>query len=209
MTDVFVGRIFFGKVSEKVVAGLVNTTVSANNCTAFSFILAAVASLFFLFGQWEYLLGGVILLYVSELFDFVDGDLARAKGNQSKYGALFDSTSDTIKKPMLIFSIAFGAFFLTQNFLILPIAFFAMVNLYFVDTSRPLIENIVGKPSAAIPVKGNLVFGMLDTLVIIILFGALINQIFWVIVLITVLLTLVSAKRLIEIYKIMKKERRK
>lgn len=206
MTDVLAGRIFYRNTSTWIVKKLVNTSVSPNQCSLFSFLLSLVAGGFFLLGVWPALIIGAIIWHIGELFDFVDGDLARAKGMASKFGELGDTTFDSLKKPLLIYSLAFGYFFIYGDVLILLLATIAMVNLYFIDITKYAYEKAKEEKKAVISVgSGGVVIGYLDTLSVIAIIGVVFNQTFWVLVAFAFLPIIISVKRAISIYKLIKK----
>ncbi len=207
MTDVLFGKLFYRKPSAKIVKVLVYTDVTPNQCSLFSFILSVVAACFFLLGAWPALIIGAIVWHVGELFDFVDGDLARAKGMSSKFGGLCDATFDALKKPLLIYSLAFGFFFLYGNLLILLLATLAMVNLYFIDISRYSIERAKGENDSVIGVGSNgTVVGYLDTLSIVAVVGAVFNQTFLILLFFAFAPIIISIKRMIEVYKLVRSD---
>lgn len=174
MTDAFVAKILYRKYSYAIVRLLLNTGITPNQITAVSLLLAFIGSAFFLLGEWRFLIIGAFFWVIGEIFDCVDGDLAQAKNLCSRFGAFFDSVADTIKKPLIIASLAFGYFTLNKEPIALLLAILAIANIYIIEDLRNYLNTAIGfKVHYAI--KGTS-FGLLDTTVAIIFFCALANQ---------------------------------
>jgi hypothetical protein len=75
------------------------TSLTPNQVTLISFILAIISGVAFWFG---YFILGAFLYQLSYIFDIVDGSLARIKKISSAYGAFLDVFTDWIKAPLLM-----------------------------------------------------------------------------------------------------------
>ncbi len=76
--------------------------VHPNTVTYFAFALGLVSAYIIATGR-VYL--GVFLLFVSQIFDCVDGDLARMAGKTSRYGAFIDRVFDRFVDAAIIIAI--------------------------------------------------------------------------------------------------------
>ncbi len=201
MTDVLFGKIFLRKYSHLIVKYLVKTRVTPNQVTFVSFLLAVLGSFFFIWGTWANLIVGALVWLVSELLDFVDGDLARAKKMVSISGKLCDIIGDTLKKPLIIASLSYGYFALHNAPIALLLGMLAITNIFLIEVLRSYIAEVTNDRKPIWKVRKT-VFGMLDTIVIIVLFGALANQLFVVLVLLAFVPIIIWAKKVHEALKI-------
>ncbi len=76
---------------ERPMAALARTGVSANAVTTLGFLVTVSAGVAFFFGKIQ--TGGLLVL-LGGVLDVVDGAVARAAGQASKFGSFYDSTLD-------------------------------------------------------------------------------------------------------------------
>jgi CDP-diacylglycerol--glycerol-3-phosphate 3-phosphatidyltransferase len=76
---------------ERPMAALARTGVSANAVTTLGFLVTVSAGVAFFFGKIQ--TGGLLVL-LGGVLDVVDGAVARAGGQASKFGSFYDSTLD-------------------------------------------------------------------------------------------------------------------
>lgn len=202
MTNVFVGS-FFRPFSGWLASRLLNTSITPNQVTLISLLLAFAGSVFFVFGYWQFLVVGAFLWLFSEFLDFVDGDLARARKRVTVSGIMFDAVSDTLKKPLLVVSLSLGLFGVSGNYIALLLGLFAVSNIYLLEIIRGFIETI---PKTRDPVcaVGDSVLGLLDTMVVIAFVGAILNQVILVLIAFAFVLPFIWLKRLLSAIKIIK-----
>ncbi len=81
---------------------LVNTSISANSVSWFSFLLGLISCYMIISGQ-PYI--SVVFLFASLIFDCVDGDLSRARKKTTKRGYFLDGVLDRVIDSLLIISI--------------------------------------------------------------------------------------------------------
>ena len=96
------------KIAAKVVKYLINTSITPNQVTTFSLLLAAFAAVFFSFGIYFFSVIGSILFIFSKFLDNVDGQLARAQNKSSKFGWYYDYFSDTAGYVLMFIGISAG-----------------------------------------------------------------------------------------------------
>lgn len=84
------------------------TPVTPNQVSMLSFVLRASAAYFLFLGDYKNLVIGASLAFVGNIFDMVDGCLARAKGTGSLLGKWLDAMMDFVVFPLLIFTLAMG-----------------------------------------------------------------------------------------------------
>lgn len=84
-----------GNLGKRVLDAIVNAIASLNpnpNHLTFAGLLINIAAAF-LFGYGYFFVGGLVLLFAN-IFDMLDGRVARQTGRVTKFGAFFDSVMD-------------------------------------------------------------------------------------------------------------------
>ena len=89
--DGLVSRHLNRRLSRPLAALLARTPATPNQLTVVATLIAVGAGLLVGFGH---AIAGGILIQVSSIADGVDGDLARRKGLQTRFGAVFDAVLD-------------------------------------------------------------------------------------------------------------------
>ncbi len=79
-----------------VVPALVPLPVTANQITLLSLVLGVTAAGFYVWESAAGLVGGAVFLYGKIFLDNVDGNLARVRGEVSRFGRFLDSLTDFI-----------------------------------------------------------------------------------------------------------------
>ncbi len=100
------------------------TEIKPNTITLFSFIFRLISALFFVQGQYIFLVIGAIIFEISYGLDCVDGSVARLKNLTSNVGAFFDHITDTLGICINLFALALG-----NNILLSPVVL-VTVSLY-------------------------------------------------------------------------------
>lgn len=85
---------------------LSRTAISPNLVTIVAFIIAIISSV--LISQGITVPGGIVLL-LSGFLDLIDGALARAKSQVTKFGAVLDSTLDRFSEALVFLAIIYFA----------------------------------------------------------------------------------------------------
>ena len=89
-------------LTDSVVKLLVRISVTPNTLTWFGFILAVVAGWLIINGS--FFAAGIVVL-LAGFFDILDGALARATNQTTRFGAVLDATLDRFSEAVLFFSI--------------------------------------------------------------------------------------------------------
>ncbi|MCL6634236.1 MAG: CDP-alcohol phosphatidyltransferase family protein [Peptococcaceae bacterium] len=104
-----------------------------NHLTLISLALGLAASGFFLKGErWDLFAGGM-LAYLSYVFDYSDGQLARWTGRVSPLGGWLDQVADRIKEFAVIGGLAWGDFRHSQEPAVLSMGFIALFFLFMLE----------------------------------------------------------------------------
>ena len=115
-TDGPISRFLNRPISLSISKYLVETHVTPNTITFISFLISIPAAyLFFKNTSYIYILLAGILTQISSIIDGVDGEIARLKYQQSKYGAWLDSCLDRYSDAIIIFGITHGYWIIYGN----------------------------------------------------------------------------------------------
>jgi len=96
------------KLAEKAVKYLIKTSITPNQITTFSLLLAAFAAVFFSFGIYFFAVIGSLLFIFAKFLDHVDGQLARELKKETKFGWYYDSFVDTLTYILMFVGISAG-----------------------------------------------------------------------------------------------------
>src|SRR5438067_12026887 len=87
------------RIIDSMVRGLASVGIAPNILTAIGVSINIACA--FLFGFGEFFWAGIVLI-VANLFDMLDGNVARLTGNVTKYGSFLDSSLDRLSD-MVVF----------------------------------------------------------------------------------------------------------
>jgi len=153
----FFAQRFYRPLSRRITKIVVRTPLTPNQITVFGSILGIVAA--FLFSRADYLLGlvGIILMHLSNVFDCVDGEVARFKGLESKIGGWLDGMLLKLAESAIYIGISVGLYvkhtflFCKVDWGIAPLVIGLMVLASrFLLTSATEGVRIIGMPSSEI-----------------------------------------------------------
>ncbi len=96
-------QYFYDKLGSRIAVALSKRSVTPNQVTLAGLIIAAVSSILLFEGSYGAVIGGVLLLQVSVLADYVDGNVARLRGMGSEFGKWLD-TNCAQMADVLVFS---------------------------------------------------------------------------------------------------------
>jgi phosphatidylglycerophosphate synthase len=90
------------KALSPIARALARGGATPNNLTVAGALVSAVAAASLVFGHFR--IGG-ILIFLGGLFDLLDGAVARNVGQQTRFGAVFDSTLDRYSDALPVFGL--------------------------------------------------------------------------------------------------------
>ena len=90
------------KIINAMVRALASAGVHPNILTAIGVLINVGCGI--LFGIGEFFWAGIVLI-VANLFDMLDGNVARLSGNTTKFGAFLDSSLDRTSDMVVFFGI--------------------------------------------------------------------------------------------------------
>ncbi|OGR83397.1 MAG: hypothetical protein A2901_03445 [Elusimicrobia bacterium RIFCSPLOWO2_01_FULL_54_10] len=92
----FMSKHLERKISLSVTRLLVNTPVTPNQMTLFSSALGVLGALLFLKGSVAYDVMGALLFWLHSVLDGCDGEIARLKFKESRFGGILDFFGDNV-----------------------------------------------------------------------------------------------------------------
>jgi CDP-diacylglycerol--glycerol-3-phosphate 3-phosphatidyltransferase len=98
------GRQFLAEPLARLISWLKATGVAPNTLTYTGFVLTIVTALVLASGHFRW---GALLLFTAGMFDMLDGSLARATDQSSKFGAFLDSTLDRYSESVTFLALAY------------------------------------------------------------------------------------------------------
>ena len=172
--------------------------------------LAAGILCAYLFFQREFLFGA-LALFLSAVFDLIDGSVARKTGAHTNFGAVFDWIVDKYVDALALLGIGLSGIAIISQFVAVPpIADFGVVTLAIIGSLmntfiKPVVyaeigykEKVEGKIDD--PLEGVGFFGRPETFLVLIIGG--ITGVIWAAVIIIAVCTNLSAlQRIIYLYK--------
>lgn len=175
--------------------------VSANQITIIWIILGIAGVVALGSASYGVRAAGAVLLEISYVFDFVDGEVARLTSRTSKLGALLDLTGHGVIKTALFLAIGYGVFASTHRAAILILAILAcagvvnghMMPLFAAEASPPAgsrqqaaNSTAAARPSAKRRVLRSVgqTFYLFESpgIYLLVLLGAIFSRLEWVIV---------------------------
>jgi CDP-diacylglycerol--glycerol-3-phosphate 3-phosphatidyltransferase len=97
-----VTKYFYRKLSRPTAIILNKLNLEPNQVTILSFILGAISGFIFYYKMFIF---GLIVLFISEILDCADGDLARLKKKVSKKGEFMDSFLDRVVEVFVFYGL--------------------------------------------------------------------------------------------------------
>ncbi len=106
--DGFVSRFLNRPVSRRITRVLLRYPIHPTAWTISSFVLPLVASLFLVRGGYVSIVIGAAIFQVFSLVDGCDGEIARAKDLESKFGERLDSFCDFLASLLYVLALGWG-----------------------------------------------------------------------------------------------------
>ncbi len=203
-TDGPVSKYLNRPLSLRLTRCLLNTHISPNKISFFSFIISLIASFSFFLGKYTYLLLGGFLAQASSIIDGCDGEIARLKLQSSNFGAWLDSVLDRYADAFLLFGLTMYAYNPEKPFGILFTGFMAIIGSFINSYMADKYDQFMQKEFMRIKNHKPLRIGR-DIRIIIIFLGAIFNQAFATLLFIAFLMNLENIRRIIILYKYQEK----
>lgn len=200
VSDGPVARYVNRPISAVITKWLVKTSLTPNAVSIFSFILSLAGAGFFFFypGNYLALICGAVIVQLSSIFDGCDGEIARLKVEESKFGSWFDAVLDRYGDAFVLGSLTFYVYVAHQSIWSLLIGFLAIIgsfmNSYTADKYDGIMKEKFNKK------KGYFRFGH-DVRIFIIFVFSLLNLPFFALVAIALIANIENIRRIFVAYK--------
>lgn len=130
-TEGFMSKHFERKISLFFSKRLAATRLTPNSMTVISALIGVLGAYFFMFSEKWYNVFGAIFFWLHSVLDGCDGELARLKYLESRFGGVLDFWSDNLVHAAIFSAIAYGAFRVNGQFLFLGLGFLAVLGTFF------------------------------------------------------------------------------
>jgi len=202
-TDGPVSRHINRRLSVKISAYLAQYDVSPNLITLASFILAVLSGIFFFFGGYQNILVGGILAQLSSILDGCDGEIARLKFKGSDFGKWLDRVLDRYADGFIILGMTHALWLSTNNEYIWLLGFLALIGTSLNSYTAGIYDDLINKKI----INNTFRIGR-DLRLFIIFVGSLFNQVFLVMIILSILTNSESIRRLFILKKFAEVEHR-
>src|SRR5215216_21787 len=202
-TDGPVSRHINRRLSVKISVYLAQYDVSPNLITLASFILAVLSGIFFFFGGYQNILVGGILAQLSSILDGCDGEIARLKFKGSDFGKWLDRVLDRYADGFIILGMTHALWLSTNNEYIWLLGFLALIGTSLNSYTAGIYDDLINKKI----INNTFRIGR-DLRLFIIFVGSLFNQVFLVMIILSILTNSESIRRLFILKKFAEVEHR-
>ena len=193
-TDGPVSKILNRPISLRITKLLLKTGITPNQISVLSTVIGLVGASFFFSGEYFYLILGGILIHIHSIVDGCDGEVARLKLRQTKYGGWLDSVLDRYVDAAIIFGLAYGYWSITGDVTIWIIGFFALIGTFLNSYTSDKYDSIF--KNGDMTKRSKFRMGR-DVRLLLIVIGALTNQIPIMLIIIAVIANFEAIRRLI------------
>ena len=193
-TDGPVSKILNRPISLRISKLLLKTGITPNQISVLSFVIGLAGASFFFVGEYFYLILGAMLVHIHSIVDGCDGEVARLKLRQTKYGGWLDSVLDRYADAAIILGLAYGYWSITGDMTIWIIGFFALIGTFLNSYTSDKYDSIFKNGDMAKRSK----FRMgRDVRLLLIVIGALTNQILIMLIILAVIANFEALRRLV------------
>jgi len=193
-TDGPVSQILNRPISLRISKLLLKTGITPNQISILSTVIGLVGASFFFSGEYFYLILGGILIHIHSIVDGCDGEVARLKLRQTKYGGWLDSVLDRYVDAAIIFGLAYGYWSITGDVTIWIIGFFALIGTFLNSYTSDKYDSIF--KNGDMTKRSKFRMGR-DVRLLLIVIGALTNQIPIMLIILAVIANFEAIRRLI------------
>ncbi|PYL10117.1 MAG: hypothetical protein DME33_02055 [Verrucomicrobia bacterium] len=113
--DGFVSRFLNRPISRRITRFLRRFPIHPNTCTVSIFVLPLIASVFLMRGDYVSVVIGAAIFQLFSILDGCDGEIARAKNLESKFGERLDYFCDFIASLIYVLALGFGLHHASQG----------------------------------------------------------------------------------------------
>ncbi len=129
-TEGFMSRHVERKISTAISKHLVNTPVTPNQMTVFSLLVGLAGAACIYKGQWVCQVIGALLFLAHSILDGCDGEIARIKFMESRFGGILDFWGDNLVHAAVFWAIGQAWHSVTGGVLPLLLAWIAVISTF-------------------------------------------------------------------------------
>jgi hypothetical protein len=107
--------VLYRPISFLLVKLIYRTNFTPNQISIVSMIFGLGSGIAFYFGEYQYIIAGGIFIFLSNVLDCADGQLARLKKNGTKVGRIIDGFIDYVTGASVFVGIGFALNYITGN----------------------------------------------------------------------------------------------
>ena len=195
LTDGPIAKSLNRPISTRISSKLANYSIMTPNLlTLFSFLLALLSAAFFFLGTYAWIIAGGVMAQLSSVMDGCDGEIARLKFKYSQFGKWLDRILDRYADSFIILGMTHACWLASSNEFVWLAGFLALTGTFLNSyTALPYDEEILKKKLWR--KRGWIRVGR-DMRLFIIFVGALLNQLFFTLILLALLTNIESIRRL-------------
>jgi CDP-L-myo-inositol myo-inositolphosphotransferase len=193
-TDGPVSRILNRPISLRISKLLLKTGITPNQISILSFFIGLAGASFFFVGEYFYLVLGAMLIHIHSVVDGCDGEVARLKLRQTKYGGWLDSVLDRYADAAIILGLVYGYWSVSGDMTIWVIGFFAMIGGFLNSYTSDKYDSIFKNGDV---VKGSKFRMGRDVRLLLIVIGVLTNQVLIMLIILAVIANFEALRRLV------------
>jgi CDP-L-myo-inositol myo-inositolphosphotransferase len=193
-TDGPVSKILNRPVSLRITKLLLKTGITPNQISILSTVIGLVGASFFFSGEYFYLILGGIIIHIHSIVDGCDGEVARLKLRQSKYGGWLDSVLDRYVDAAIILGLVYGYWSINGDITIWIIGFFALIGSFLNSYTSDKYDSIF--KDGEMEKSSKFRMGR-DVRLLLITIGALTNQIPAILIILAVIANFEALRRLV------------
>jgi len=193
-TDGPVSKILNRPISLRITKLLLKTRITPNQISILSTVIGLVGASFFFNGEYFYLILGGIIIHIHSIVDGCDGEVARLKLRQSKYGGWLDSVLDRYVDAAIILGLVYGYWSINGDITIWIIGFFALIGSFLNSYTSDKYDSIF--KDGEMEKSSKFRMGR-DVRLLLITIGALTNQIPAILIILAVIANFEALRRLV------------
>ena len=190
-TDGPVSHYLNRPLSVRISRQLVNYPVTPNQISLFSFLCSMLAAGLFALGGYPTLLLGGLLAQFASIIDGCDGEVARLKFQGSQYGGWLDAVLDRYADAFLLFGLTWHAYSFKMDGFVLLAGFLAIIGSFMVSYTADKYDNRMNTRWSKSLRVGR------DVRILLIFLGALLNQPYWTLIALALLMNIEAIRRVI------------
>lgn len=185
-----VSRYLNRPVSIRITRQLAKTSVTPNEISVAAFLISVVASILFFFKGYAPLLAGGIIAQFASVVDGCDGEIARLKYMESEFGGWLDAVLDRYADAFLLLGLTWHSFTEKLHPLPLLVGFLAIIGSFMVSYTADKYDTM-----KKLGMEKTFRIGR-DIRVFLIFLGSVLNQAFYTLLTIAILMNLETIRRI-------------